>query len=114
MAIAHQEQKTDYAAAQLAVTEHLMEQLKVWRHKLISAPAESIEETDRLFAAQIATRLLEISLRPASMHDLDEIRPLLTPFRDGRFRTSLKLDDLLTMIAQTGALVKGHFALLSD
>jgi len=109
-------EKSGYAAAQAEVTEHLMEQLRLWRSKLTAAPitTQSIEDVDRLFAAQMAARLLELSLRPAAVHDLNEIRPMVCPFREQGFETDITLEDVVTMIAETGAVLRGHFVLLSE
>jgi orotate phosphoribosyltransferase len=105
-----------FAAAQAAVTEKLVEQLKYWRDQLSSAPppSEPVEEADRLFAAQMATRLLELSLRPAAVHDLNEVRKLVRPFGAGKFVTNIELDDFTKMIAEMGAIFRGHFVLLSE
>jgi orotate phosphoribosyltransferase len=108
--------RPDFAAAQAEVTQHMVEQLRLWRGRLASVPVMpgAAEEADQLFAAQLATRLLELSLRPAAVHDLDKVRQLVRPVGDGKFVTGIELDAIAKMIAETGAILRGHFVLLSE
>jgi len=93
----------------------LMEQLKLWRGKLTPAPtlSECDEEADRLFAAQMATRLLALSLRPAGVQDIEVIKKLVRPSYCGKNVTGIGLDDFSRMIVETAAILRGHFVLLS-
>lgn len=104
----------DYAEAQEETTRVMIEQLVAWRQKLTTTSGEEpVEDEDRLFAAQIAARLLELSLRPFAVHDRDEIQKLVEPSSNKAFKTQLALEDIISMLAVTGAIHRGHFELLS-
>jgi orotate phosphoribosyltransferase len=107
-------QTTRYGDVQAELAENFLAELKRRRQQFRGQPVEpeGTEEVDRLFAAQMATRLLEVSLRPSAVHDSNEVRGLISPCGDGKFLTSITLDDLAMMIAETGALLRGHFVLL--
>jgi len=75
--------------------------------------SESVDEADHLFAAQTAAKLLELWLRPAEVHDLRVVEQLIQASGKDAFSTKIDLRLITEMIAETGAILQGHFALLS-
>lgn len=105
----------DYARAQEETTQNMIEQLVALRQKFTSlVNLQPVEEEDRLFAAQMAARLLELTLRPHAVHDRKQVEQLVRPYGSGKFKTDLTVSDLIEMIATTGAIHRGHFELLSE
>lgn len=104
-----------YALAQSELTEQLTQQMKKLRGRLNPTPSacEPLDETDRLFAAQMATNFLEMSLRPTAVRGIDEICKLVSASTSGHFKTGIEPDEFVRMIAETGAILRGHFLLLS-
>jgi orotate phosphoribosyltransferase len=104
-------------AALISVTDgvqrQMVVQLKELRNKLkhelhISAPSGD----DELLAAQMVARMLEYYLRPQVIQDPSEVASIVSLF-DADSAEISDLDRFIQIFAESGALYRGHFELLS-
>jgi orotate phosphoribosyltransferase len=105
----------EYSTVAGQLTERFLADIRHLRNQFLHLPdsGQGAEDGDRLFAAQIAVRLIESALKPLAVHDTKQVLPLFRAAENGAFKTNLSLEELCKMVADSGAILKGHFRLLS-
>lgn len=106
-----------YAEFKNSKVEHLLNQMRevlsTFRVDVPERDAAEEDAEDRVFAGLLASHLMSYSLRPRAMRSEKEVAPLVARFQGSRFVTELRTEDVARMIAESRAMLRGHFELVN-